>query len=119
MTWQSQPSSPPRPIHGPAGTASQHRPRTNLPVYVSPPPAPPPWPGFLVPVLARPAVRRVRRDDVAEPAEQPATADPQPRRHDQPEQPAQELAVVELAQPGDQEAQHRRSARVLHGRLPR
>src|SRR4029453_1568077 len=58
-------------------------------------------------------IRRDRGDDVADPAEQAARANPEARRHDQPEQTAKEVAVVELADARDDQAQHRRGARAL------
>jgi len=43
-------------------------------------------------------VGRQGRHNVADPAERPAAADPQTGRDDQPEDPAQKIAVVELTQ---------------------
>src|SRR4030095_12224752 len=44
----------------------------------------------------RAVIRRDRRDHVADPPEQPARTDPHLGCHDQPEDAAQEVAVVEL-----------------------
>jgi hypothetical protein len=41
-------------------------------------------------------VRRVRCDDVADPAEQPSAAQPQARSDDQPENSPQEIAIIDL-----------------------
>src|SRR5688572_14370518 len=54
-----------------------------------------------------------RGNDVAQPAKQATAADPQARSHDQPEEAAQKVAVVELAEPADHRAQHGRNTRVL------
>ena len=51
---------------------------------------------------ARVRVRGVRGDDVADPAQRSAGADPQARRDDEPDDPSPELTVVELAQPRNQ-----------------
>src|SRR6188768_4531539 len=58
----------------------------------------------------RAPVRGDRGDDVAHPTEQPASADPEAGRQDQPEQSTQEVAVVELADARNDEAQDRRGA---------
>lgn len=50
-------------------------------------------------------VRGDGSDDVTDPPEESARAYPQARRDDQPEQTAPEVAVVELADTGDQDAQ--------------
>src|SRR6187200_1012428 len=59
------------------------------------------------------AIRRDGRDDVAHPAEQAARPDPEAWRHDQPEQPAKEVAVVELSDAGHDQAEHRGEPRVF------
>src|SRR4051812_39546955 len=61
-------------------------------------------------LLLRAMVRGERRDDVADPPEHAAGADPHPRRDDQPEDAAQEIAVVELADARDDRAEHRGGA---------
>src|SRR5687767_12416117 len=68
--------------------------------------------GATVPFLGA-AVGGKSGNDVADPAEQPAAADPQPRRDDQPEDAPQEVAVVKLSNPRYQRAQHRGDAGAL------
>src|SRR5688500_5289123 len=58
-------------------------------------------------------VRRDGRNHMTDPPEEPARSDPQPGRDDQPENPPQEIAVVELAEAGNDRAEHGRDARVL------
>ena len=58
-------------------------------------------------------VSGVGGNDVADPAERAAASDPEPRGHDQPEDAAPEVAVVELPDARDDQAEHRRRARVL------
>src|SRR5215204_2094152 len=62
----------------------------------------------------RAAVRGHRRDDVADPSEKAAGANPHARCDDQPEDAAQEIAVVELPDAGNDRAQHRGHAWILH-----
>ena len=64
-------------------------------------------------LFLRAAVGGERRDDVADPAEQAARPDPQARCDDQPEDPAQEITVVELPDTGNQRAEDGRETRVL------
>ena len=54
----------------------------------------------------RVVVRGVRRHDVADPPKRSSAADPEAGRDDQPEESAQELAVVELPDPRNQKRQH-------------
>ena len=49
----------------------------------------------------RAVMRRERGDHMTHPSEQSATADPQSRRDDQPEDRAEKLAVVNLAESGN------------------
>jgi hypothetical protein len=64
---------------------------------------------------ARVSVRRVCSNDVADPAEGSAGADPEAGRHNQPEQAAEELAVIDLAKPRNDKREHRGEARVRKG----
>ena len=64
----------------------------------------------------RSAVGSNRGNHVADPAEQPAAADPQTGRDDQPEDAAEEIGVVELADSRNDRAQDRCDSRVLHER---
>jgi hypothetical protein len=64
------------------------------------------------PVIASVAVSGVGRDDVAHPSEQAPSADPQPRRDDQPQDASQDAAVVELPYSGDDRTQNRRQYRI-------
>src|SRR5512138_64123 len=54
------------------------------------------------------------RDHVTDPAEQSARADPHPRRDDQPEDPAQEIPVVELAYSWNHGAEYRGGTGISH-----
>ena len=63
----------------------------------------------------RVAVGGVRRDDVANPAQEAARAYPQTRRHDEPEDPAKERSVVELADAWDEEGEDGGDARIRRG----
>src|SRR5262245_1427452 len=62
-------------------------------------------------------MRGVGGDQVADPAEQPAGADPEARRDHEPEEAAQELAVVDLSHAWHDQAEHGGGAGILHGRL--
>src|SRR4051812_33177377 len=64
-------------------------------------------------------MRRHGGDDVADPAEQAAGADPHARRHDQPEDAAQEVAVVELPDPRKDRAQDGGCTRITHLQITR
>src|SRR6266498_1392302 len=65
-------------------------------------------------LLRRPVVRGDRGDDVTDPAEHPAGADPHPRRDDQPEDAAQEVAVVELPDARKDRTEYGRGAWISH-----
>ena len=52
-------------------------------------------------MITRVRVGGVCRDDVANPTEQAARADPQARRDDQPQDTGQEATIVELSDSGD------------------
>jgi hypothetical protein len=54
-----------------------------------------------------------RRDDVADPPQESTAANPQAGGDEQPEDPAQEIAVIELSETRKECAQHRRRARIL------
>src|SRR5262245_40729073 len=54
---------------------------------------------------AGPVIRGERGDHVADPSEEPAGSDPHAGRDDQPEDAAQEVAVVELAEPWEDRAE--------------
>ncbi len=56
-------------------------------------------------MFARVFVSSVSRHDVADPAEQTARSDPKTRRNDQPENTAQDVAVVKLADSRDKETE--------------
>ncbi len=58
------------------------------------------------------AVRRVRRDDVANPSERSSASDPQAGRDDQPEESAQKFAVVELAHTRNEKRQYGSDTRI-------
>src|SRR5687767_15814071 len=58
-------------------------------------------------------VRGVRGNQVERPAKQPAGSDPEARRDDEPEDPAKKIAVVNLPDTRNEEAEHRRNARVI------
>jgi pimeloyl-ACP methyl ester carboxylesterase len=66
------------------------------------------------PVIASVAVSGVGRDNVAHPSEQTSSADPQPRRDDQPQNAGQDAAVVELPYSGDDRAKNRCQSRITH-----
>ncbi len=51
---------------------------------------------------------------MTQPAEPSARAKPDARSHDQPEYPSEQLAVVNLADSRDEEAQHSGYARISH-----
>ena len=51
---------------------------------------------------------------MAHPAEKPTAADPEPGRDDQPDNPAQELAVVKLANAGEDKRQDCSDTRTIH-----
>ena len=55
-------------------------------------------------MIACVGVGGVGRDDMADPTQQAACADPQPRRDDQPQDTGQEATVVELSDSGDDRA---------------
>ena len=57
---------------------------------------------------------RVGGHQVERPTEEPGRANPEPWRHDQPEDAAQEIAVVDLPDAGDQQAEDR-----CHAGIPR
>ena len=71
-------------------------------------------PGLPERVLLCIAIGREGRDQMARPAEPAACAEPDARSHYQPEYPSEQLAVVNLAHPGDKEAQHSGYARISH-----
>ena len=50
---------------------------------------------------------------MAHPAEQATRADPEARRDDEPEDPAKKIAVVNLPDTRNEQAEHRRNARVI------
>ena len=52
-------------------------------------------------MITRVRVGSVGRDDMADPAEQTARADPEARRDDEPQDAGQEAPVVELSDSGD------------------
>src|SRR4051812_42011826 len=60
----------------------------------------------------RTAVRRHGGDHVTHPPEQPTGANPESRRDDEPEDATQDVTVVDLADPRNNQAQHRRGSRV-------
>src|SRR5262249_47809832 len=62
-------------------------------------------------------VRRERRDDVADPPEHAAGADPESGRDDQPEDRAEKIAVVDLPDARNDDAEHGGDTRIArHGR---
>src|SRR5688572_24267915 len=61
-----------------------------------------------------PAVRGVGGDEVANPAQHAARPQPKSRSDDQPEDSAQEFAVVDLSHPRHDERQNRRDSRFTH-----
>jgi hypothetical protein len=69
-------------------------------------------------VISDVGVGGVGRDDVREPAEQAARADPQARRADQPQDASQDAPVVELELPysGDHRAQNSSQSGITHRR---
>src|SRR4030095_7340491 len=56
-----------------------------------------------------------RRDQMADPSEQKPGPEPESRRDDQPEDAAEKVAVVDLADAWKDEAENRRDSRVAHG----
>jgi hypothetical protein len=65
-------------------------------------------------VLFRITVRGVSRNQMTYPTEQTTGANPDSRSNYQPEEAAKDLAVVDLPNPGDEEAQNRRDAWISH-----
>lgn len=63
----------------------------------------------------REAIGGVRAEQVADPAEEAARADPEAWRDDQPEETPQKCAVVDLADAGDEERENRSSTGLRHG----
>src|SRR5262245_40332673 len=69
---------------------------------------------FALPVLLlRAAVSGHRGNDVTDPPEQAAAANPEARSDDQPEDPSQKVAVVELTNARNERAPYGRDAGVL------
>ena len=62
----------------------------------------------------RVVIRGVRADEVAHPAERAARAEPEARRDDQPEDAAQERAVVDLPNARHEQREHASDARLRH-----
>jgi hypothetical protein len=58
------------------------------------------------PVIAGVGVCGVGRYEVADPPEQPARADPQPRRDDKPQDAGEDALVIELPDPGDDQTEN-------------
>ena len=56
-------------------------------------------------MFARVFISSVGRHDVADPAEQATRSDPKTRRDDQPENAAQDAAVIKLSDSRDEEAE--------------
>lgn len=65
-------------------------------------------------LLPRTAMRGDRGDDVADPSQKPAGADPQSGCDDQPEDTAEKIAVIKLPDAWDDRAEHRRDSRGFH-----
>ena len=63
-------------------------------------------------------IGRVSSDDMADPSQTSATAYPQTRCNDQPEDGSPELTVVDLPYARNKEAQDSRRTRVLHDSRP-
>ena len=63
-------------------------------------------------LIAGVAVSGVGSDDVAHPSQQATSADPQPRRDDQPQDASQDAAVVELPHSGDDRTQNCCQSRI-------
>ena len=61
-------------------------------------------------------MRRVGGDEVADPPEETPAADPEAGRDDEPEGAAQEIAVINLSDPGNDEAEHGGHARMARVR---
>jgi hypothetical protein len=61
----------------------------------------------------RPFVARNSRNDVADPTQDSARADPEARRHDQPEDATSKFAVVGLSDTRDDQAENGRRSRIL------
>src|SRR5690606_29112087 len=64
---------------------------------------------------SRAPVGGVRRYQMADPAEHAAAAEPEARRHDQPENAAQKVAVVNLTDAGNDERKHSGGTGSVHG----
>jgi hypothetical protein len=66
------------------------------------------------PVIAGVGVCGVGRYEVADPPEQPARADPQPRRDDKPQDAGEDAPVIELPDPGDDQTENRCQRGITH-----